>query len=319
MATVSRAGIGSGVSVLFAKPARALAMTLLAGGATSLQAFLNGRLGHQVGSFEIAAAINNTVGLIVLATIVLVSGAIGRARVQVARAGRQPAWFFLGGLCGAMLVIVSAAGAPKVGVALLTVALVCGTTTASLFIDAAGLGPVGHRPISAPRVAGVMPAITALAITALGAAGALRPVILALALIAGIAVAIQQAANGRLAQVTGEPLIAAAVNFSVGLLALAAIALATVLINPPHGSFPPVGLLLGGLCGAFVVAVVSTAVQTVGILRVGLALVAGQTLGALLIDLFAPVPGEHVTAATVTGVLLTLLAVTVSGRGAQTG
>jgi uncharacterized membrane protein YdcZ (DUF606 family) len=66
-----------------------------------------------------------------------------------------------------------------------------------------------------------------------------------------------------------------------------------------------------------VVVVVSTALQTVGVLRVGLVMVAGQTLGALRIDLVAPVPGEQITAATATGVLLTLLAVAVSGRGSK--
>jgi transporter family-2 protein len=216
-----------------------------------------------------------------------------------------------------MLVIVSAAGAPEVGVALLTVALVCGSTAGSLFVDAAGIGPAGHRPITAPRVAGVMLAIAATVITALGTAGDFRPVILTLALVAGIASAVQQAANGRLARVTGEPFVAAVVNFAVGLFALGAIAVGSVLIDPPNGSFPPVQLLVGGFCGAFIVAVLATAVQTVGVLRVGLAIVSGQMIGALLIDLVAPVQGRHVTAATVTGVLLTLIAVAVSGRGAK--
>ena len=47
-------------------------------------------------------------------------------------------------------------------------------------------------------------------------------------------------------------------------------------------------LYIGGLCGAFVVVVGAAAVQTLGVLRLGLAVVAGQTLGALAIDLIAP-------------------------------
>jgi transporter family-2 protein len=53
------------------------------------------------------------------------------------------------------------------------------------------------------------------------------------------------------------------------------------------------------------------------VLRLGLATVAGQTTGALVIDLIAPAPGEAVTAATVVGVVLTLAAVAISGRGLQ--
>jgi hypothetical protein len=38
-------------------------------------------------------------------------------------------------------------------------------------------------------------------------------------------------------------------------------------------------------------------------------------VGALLIDLIAPAPGEAVTVATVIGVVLTMAAVATSGRG----
>jgi transporter family-2 protein len=56
-------------------------------------------------------------------------------------------------------------------------------------------------------------------------------------------------------------------------------------------------------------------VQTLGVLRLGLATVAGHTAGALVIDLIAPAPGEAVTVATVVGVVLTIAAVGISGRG----
>ena len=74
-------------------------------------------------------------------------------------------------------------------------------------------------------------------------------------------------------------------------------------------------LYVGGLLGGFVVVVSATAVQTLGVLRLGLAMVAGQTAGALVVDLVAPAPGEAVTAATVIGVVLTMAAVAISGRG----
>ena len=43
-------------------------------------------------------------------------------------------------------------------------------------------------------------------------------------------------------------------------------------------------------------------------------MVAGQMAGALVVDLIAPAPGEAVTAATVIGVVLTMVAVAISGR-----
>ena len=82
--------------------------------------------------------------------------------------------------------LVSAAAAPEVGVALLTVALVAGSTGGSLPVDAAGLGPAGRRPITAPRVAGVLLAIAATVISALGAPGDLDVLLLTLAFAAGL-------------------------------------------------------------------------------------------------------------------------------------
>ena len=82
------------------------------------------------------------------------------------------------------------------------------------------------------------------------------------------------------------------------------------------GSAPGNPLLyLGGLCGAFVVVSGAAAVQTLGVLRLGLSTVAGQMTGALAIDLIAPAPGEAVTITTVIGVVLTFVAVLISGRG----
>jgi uncharacterized membrane protein YdcZ (DUF606 family) len=117
---------------------------------------------------------------------------------------------------------------------------------------------------------------------------------------------------------TGEPWAASLVNVTVGLGALGLVALVT-LATTPLDAMPGNPLLyVGGLLGAFVVVVTATAVQTLGVLRLGLAMVAGQTTGALIVDLVAPAPGERVTAATVVGVVLTLVAVSVSERGQRT-
>jgi bacterial/archaeal transporter family-2 protein len=303
-----------GARALLATPARAVAMTMLAGAAISLQSYVNGRLGGDIGSPTIAAVINNLVATLATLAIVLATGALPRARARLRAVARPPAWHFLGGLGGAALVLVSAAAAPEVGVALLTVALFCGSTGGSLPVDAAGIGPAGRRPITAYRVAGVLLAIGATVISALGARGDLQPLLLTLALCAGVLMAVQAAANGQLARETGEPFVASLVNTSVGLAALATVALvalATVSLDVPPAN--PL-LYAGGLLGGFVVVVTATAVQTLGVLRVGLATVAGQTSGALVIDLIAPAPGEAVTAGTVIGVVLTMAAVAISGR-----
>jgi transporter family-2 protein len=304
-----------GAAALLATPARAVAMTILAGAAISLQSYLNGRLGKEVGSATIAAAVNNTVATLATLAIVLATRALPRAIGRLRAMGRPPAWHFLGGFVGAALVLVSAAAAPEVGVALLTVALVCGSTGGSLPVDAAGIGPAGKRPITGFRVAGVLLAIGATVIGALGARGNVEPLLLTLALVAGLGMALQAAANGQLARKTGEPFVASLVNVTVGFLALGLVALVTLATTSLDGLPSGPQLYLGGLLGGFVVVVSATAVQTLGVLRLGLATVAGQTAGALGIDLIAPAPGEAVTVATIVGVVLTMAAVAISGRG----
>jgi bacterial/archaeal transporter family-2 protein len=304
-----------GAAALLATPARAVAMAILAGAAISLQSYVNGRLGREIGSATVAAAINNVVALVATIGIVLATGALPRAVARVRALGRPPVWHFLGGFGGAAVVLVAAFAAPEVGVALLTVALVCGSTGGSLPVDAAGIGPAGKRPITAYRLAGVLLAIGATVIGALGARGDLQPLLLSLALCTGIGMAVQAAANGQLARETGEPFVASAVNVTLGCAVLGAIALvslATVSLDMPPAN---PGLFIGGLLGGFVVVVSATAVQTLGVLRLGLATVAGQSAGALLIDLIAPAPGEAVTVGTVIGVVLTMAAVAISGRG----
>jgi len=277
-ATVARP---RGPAALLATPARAVAVTFVAGGMISLQSYLNGRLGRQLDSATVASTINNLVAMLAALAVVLATGAIPRAIARLRALGRPPWWQFTGGLFGAALVLISTAAAPEVGVALLTVAVVCGSTTGSVAIDAAGLAPPGRLPVTGARIAGVLLAIAATVIGAIGARGALEPLLLGLALLGGAGMSMQSAANGRLGRATGEPFVASFTNSSLGLAALAIVA-AITLATHDVGALPAnPALYLGGLLGAFVVVVSLTAVQTLGVLRLGLATVAGQTAGAL--------------------------------------
>jgi transporter family-2 protein len=304
------------VAAATATPARALAAVGLAGAGIALQAYLNGRLSGTLGSVEVASAANNAVGFLGLMALAAASGSIGRA-VALARTGVRPrAWMLTGGLLGSLLVIASTAAAPKVGVALLTVALVCGQTGGSLPVDASGISPAGRHRVTAPRVLGVALAVVAVVISALGARGDLHLGLLAFALVAGVAGAVQQAVNGRLAAATREPGVAALVNFIVGFAAMGLLALVVTWGDPVHWGGSP-WEWLGGLFGAAFVLISSAAVRTLGVLRLMLVSVAGQSAGALVIDLLAPVRGETVALTTVLGLVLTVVAVFVSGRARE--
>lgn len=302
----SRAAPGTGV---------ALGVTFATGVGIAAQAFVNGRLGGSLDAAPLAAMVNNGVGLCVLVALGLATGAFLRGGRRFKVAPRPRAWHFLGGPLGAFLVYVLTVGPPRVGVAVLTVALVGGQTVGSLVVDAAGLSPAGHRPLTRARLVGVMLAVVAVTLAATGASGDLELPILSLAFATGIGTAFQQAANGQLAHSSGEPVVAGAINFALGGIVLTVFALSVTGGEAPGGWSAPPWQFLGGVFGMAAVVTAAWSVASLGVLRLTLAIVAGQSAGALAFDLVAPAPGEAVTVSTVLGVVLTLIAVAASGRG----
>lgn len=293
----------------------ALLAAVAAGAAISGQAFLLGRLGRELGSPALAAAINSVVALIAVGTLALASGAALRAGRRV-RAGSRPRWWHvLAGLNGALFLYVGAVAAPVVGISLLTVVLVCGQLLAGVVLDAVGAGPGGVRPLTLARAAGAALAVLAVAVN-VGGTGGLPPAwTLALGVVAGACVALQGVALGQMARITGEPSISATINFLVGGAATVTIALVATGGTAPLGWHAPPGLWLSGLLAAGGAIAAAWAIQALGAVRMALSLIAGQTLGALALDLLAPAH-RAVSPAAVASVLLTFAAVAVSaGRG----
>jgi len=58
-------------------------------------------------------------------------------------------------------------------------------------------------------------------------------------------------------------------------------------------------------------------VRTIGVLMLSLCMVAGQLLGAVLLDAFVPARGAHLTLASVIGTVITLVAVVVAAIPAR--
>jgi transporter family-2 protein len=245
------------------------------------------------------------------------------SRTAVGKVREVPWVQRLGGLGGASLVAVGAAAAPEIGVALLTVGLVAGQTSGGLVVDRLGLGPGGAHGLTVPRVAGALLCLVAVGVSVLGeGAREAAPLLLVLVVGAGFAISIQQALNGRVRRTTGDAGVATLVNFVVGTLALGlGVLVHTAFSGLEVRDWPGPEqwyLYAGGPMGASFVAVAAIVVRRLGVLRLGLAVIAGQLVGALLLDLLLPVHDETVELLTVVGVVLTLVAVVVSGRAART-
>ncbi|GAC1326886.1 MAG: hypothetical protein NVSMB13_12670 [Mycobacteriales bacterium] len=288
---------------------------MLAGALLSVQARINGAFAVRLGSAVVTALVT-----FVLAALVAVAAVAVRPRSRAALR-RRPAdpvlwWYWLGGVVGAAAVVVAATAVPLIGVALLGVCTVAGQATGSLVVDAAGLGPGGRRPLTGARVTGAVLAIAALGLSSVGAAHAqVRPLLFVVIALTGAGLALQQAVNGQLQRVLGEARVAAMASFLVGTALLSAVVLGLSVagrLSSLHWP-PPSYLWLGGLGGAFFIIVTAAVVRTLGVLRISLAAVAGQLLGAVLLDALVPAPGHRLTPMTVLGTAVTFAAVAVSG------
>jgi bacterial/archaeal transporter family-2 protein len=299
--------------------ATALAAAVLVGAVVAVQARVNGdlavRLGGGLRGGLSAALVQFVVGGVVVTAIALVVPSVRRGVASLPRSvatGRLTWWQCIGGLGGAFLILSQAASVPVLGVAVFTVAVVGGQTGSGLVVDGVGLGPAGPQPVTVRRVVASLVTVGAVVLAVsgrLGVAGFSVPLVL-VRVLAGGAVSVQSALNGRVNVATGSALAAGWLNFATGGVALGIAVLAMVASGHRPEPLPSEWwLYTGGLMGLAFVTVVAAVVRVVGVLLVTLATVAGQLLGAMLLDWWFPVGGEGLAATTVVGTLVTLGAV----------
>lgn len=301
-------------------PAR-LAVALVAafgtGTLVAVQSRINGELGQRLGDGFLAAFISFGSGLVILAlaSIVWRPGRQGIGRVIVALRERTiPWWLVLGGVGGALFVLGQGLTVGALGVALFTIAVVCGQTVSSLLIDHRGLARMPATPATPRRILGA-----ALAVVAVGIAVSdrLRPDAPYLALIiplaAGLLVGWQQAVNGQVRQVARSAFTATFGNFLVGTVVLGIALLAHLALTGWNADLGGEWwLYIGGLLGCVFIAAQAVIVRLTGVLLLGLALLAGQLVASVALDLLLPVSGTGLHLVTVFGSALVLVAVVVA-------
>jgi len=306
-----------------------VSLAVLGGFGAAVQSRVNGSLADQVHSGFGAAVISFGSGLVVLLVVVLFSGPARSALRRVVdrlRDGGLRWWECLGGACGGFYVAAQGLTVGVLGVAVFTVAIVAGQSLSSLVIDRLGLAPGGVRLVTVGRAVG--PALTVVAVVVAMSGQSAPSRVLGLAVlpfVAGILQAWQQAVNGRVRAATAAPDargagagVAASVtaatflNFLVGTLALVvAFGIAVAVQGWPDGQLPPdPWLYTGGLIGMSFIAIQAAVVHRIGVLLLGLGVIAGQVVGALVLDVVAP-DGATPGLATFVGAGLTLVAVAV--------
>lgn len=260
---------------------------------TAIQARINGVLGLRLGDGVVAGLVSFMVGTVVLALIVaaLPSGRAGVARLVRGIAARTvPPWMLLGGACGALTVSTQGLTAAVLGVSLFTVGVVAGQTMHGLVLDRIGFGPAGVVAVTWGRVAGAALALLAVGVSMSGDVLRDAPLwMLLLPFAAGVGIAWQQAANGRLAQRIASPMAATMTSFVAGTLVLAIAATVSVLLRGAPQSLPTEPwLYLGGFLGVVYIFLGAYLVAQTGVLLLGLGSVLGQLVAAVVIDLLFP-------------------------------
>ncbi|MEV6372741.1 DMT family transporter [Micromonospora musae] len=293
-------------------------LATLSGVAVAVQSRINGELGVRLRDGFGAAVISFGIGLLVLLVLVPASptGRRGLTALRTAlRGGALRPWQCLGGVFGAFLVATQGLTIGTLGVAVFTVAVVAGQSGSSLAVDRAGIGPAGAHPITGQRLAGASLAVVAVLLSVSDRFDQPDTLVLAvLPLLAGVGIAWQQAVNGRVRGASGSALTATLVNFTVGTVALlVAFAVDVAVRGWPAGSLPAEPwLYLGGPIGIVFIAVAAAIVRFTGVLLLGLATIAGQVVGAVLVDLVVPTAASHPSLTTLGGAALTLVAVLVA-------
>ena len=303
----------------------AQAIALVVGAFTVAQSRANGELAHILGSGVQAAIISFGTGLLLLLFLVAVNKSIRSGFFKIFSAvhdGNLKSWQVLGGMVGAVFVTIQSISVPLVGVAIFTVLIVAGQTTSSLLVDKWGVSPSGIAAVTSRRVLAAGFAVVGVVIAVADRFGDAKFVIAPLiaSFFIGCAVSFQHAINGHVGVASGNPVSAAVMNFITGMSLL--VVIFGVQVFSGHASVQslpsgPWWIYLGGSIGVAFIASATWAIRKLGALRFVMGSVAGQLLGSLLIDLFAPTDGTKVSANLVIGLAITLGAVLLANRKAH--
>lgn len=294
-----------------------VALAVVIASLNSIQARINGELGFRMGDGFASALISISGGLllIILALIFSPVGRAGLARIpQALRDRRLVWWHLLGGVSGAFYAVAQTETGLLLGVALFSIAIVSGQTLSSLIMDRLGVGPSGKHQITWPRLLGTVLVLLAVILSVSGQLDAQAPIWVAwMPFVAGFGMGWQLAVNGRVRAQAQSVLAATFINFFVAAVLLALIVvLRGFTVGWPVSIPDQPWLFTGGVLGAMFIAGSAFVVARIGVLVLGVSVVAGQLVGALLIDILSPSPLHPLTTVTVVGVVLSLIAVVIS-------
>ncbi|WP_367948879.1 DMT family transporter [Microbacterium sp. NC79] len=266
---------------------------IMVGALTAIQARINGNLGTRLENGFVAGFISFASGLaaLIVITVLTKSGRAGAQRLVTGVRDRRIPWYLLtGGLAGAFSVATQGLTVGIIGVALFTVGIVAGQAVTGLIIDRIGYGPAGAVAVTVGRAAGAALALASVVVALTGDLLERTPWwILFMPFGVGVGIAYQQATNGRLGLLVGNPMTATLMNFIAGTTVLTIAAVISVTLMGPTNPWPTEPwLYVGGVIGVLYIFVSAAVVHRIGVLLLGLASVVGQLTTSVIVDAFFP-------------------------------
>ncbi len=291
---------------------------VLIGVVVAIQARINGQLSVDLDNGLAAALVSFLTGLAIVSVLVFGFKREREALFRVFEAIKNKqlvTWELMGGVLGGFFVAAQSAVVPQIGVALFTIAVVAGQTISSLLVDKVGMTPSGKERITKPRIFGAVATLIAVAIAVFPdlTNSEFRFLPLTFALIVGVFASFQQGMNGRVNVVGKRPLATAWLNFVSGTIVVV-IALSVdfalgATIEPLPGNF---WVYTGGAAGLIFVAVSAYIIKHLGVLNFSILNIAGQLVGAILIDWLAPTKAGSLNGYLIFGTVMTIISIAVS-------
>jgi len=286
-------------------------LAFIAGVAATLQAGISGQLAKELNDGIMAALVSNIGGTIFTA-LFLLNPNVRKQAMKLFKAvvsGNFAKWQLLGGVAGAVYISTASSTVSIIGTGLFTVVLVASQNVSGIIVDKFGFSSGAKRRITPKRALAVVIGIVAVLLSVSEFEGKILWLPILAVVIAGLAVTIQFALNGRVTKASNSQ-VSAFINFPMSMFAVLITLIVMNLFGKNWNSWPDQWWLYSaGFLGAVVVFLAAATIRTLGVLLFGLASVAGQLITSIALDVILPNANINVGWALISGAGLMLLAV----------
>jgi transporter family-2 protein len=288
-----------------------ITLAFIAGVAATLQAGISGQLAKELNDGIMAALVSNIGGTIFTALFLLNPNVRKQAKklFKAVVSGNFAKWQLLGGVAGAVYISTASSTVSIIGTGLFTVVLVASQNVSGIIVDKFGFSSGSKRKITPKRALAVVIGIVAVLLSVSEFEGKILWLPILAVVIAGLAVTIQFALNGRVTKASNSQ-VSAFINFPMSMFAVLITLIVMNLFGKNWNSWPDQWWLYSaGFLGAVVVFLAAATIRTLGVLLFGLASVAGQLITSIALDVILPNANINVGWALISGAGLMLLAV----------